>query len=316
MTTGKSQQIIGIIYVNLATIAWASNMVLGRLLKDSIGPITMSSVRFLVAGLIFAVVLRFRPAEDRKIGKDFFMLAAMAVTGVVLFSPLLYLGLRYTTAINSSMINSLAPLMTGIFAIWLLKQPLAGRQVSGALIALAGVMYLISGGSLAFWQSAQFNLGDLYVLFAATMWALYSVWGSKTMRNRSSVSATGLSIYIGLPALLVLALWELQHIPVVLNFKTVLSTIYLGVVPGAFGFYAWNAGVSRLGAGGAMVFYNTLPLYAALLSFLLLGEPAGLPHAVSGLLIIGGGVLAATAKREQPKPITQAPRDKIILEAE
>lgn len=310
------QQLIGIGYVNLATLVWASNMVLGRMLKDSIGPIAMASVRFMVAGMIFAIVLRYRPPEDRIIGKDLPVLAAMAVTGVVLFSPVLYLGLRYTTAINSSMINSLAPLMTGIFAIWLLKQPMAGRQIAGALIALAGVLFLISGGSLDFWHTAQFNIGDLYVLVAAGMWALYSVWGSKAMRSRSSISATALSIYIGLPALLVMAVWELQQTPVILSFQVIISTVYLGAIPGAFGFYVWNAGVARLGASGAMVFYNTLPLYAALLSFLFLGEPAGLQHAISGVLIIGGGLWAASAKREQTKSTPEPSDGKVILESD
>jgi drug/metabolite transporter (DMT)-like permease len=42
-----------------------------------------------------------------------------------------------------------------------------------------------------------------------------------------------------------------------------------------------------------MVFYNTLPLYGALLGFLFLGESIGLVHLVGGALIIGGGLWAA-----------------------
>jgi len=48
-----------------------------------------------------------------------------------------------------------------------------------------------------------------------------------------------------------------------------------------------------LGASGAMVFYNTLPLYGALLGALSLGEPIGQAHLVGGLLIIGGGLWAS-----------------------
>ena len=47
-----------------------------------------------------------------------------------------------------------------------------------------------------------------------------------------------------------------------------------------------------LGAGGAMVFYNTLPLYGVLLGSTLLSEPFGMAHLFSGGLILGGGLWA------------------------
>jgi drug/metabolite transporter (DMT)-like permease len=46
-----------------------------------------------------------------------------------------------------------------------------------------------------------------------------------------------------------------------------------------------------------MVFYNTLPLYGALLGFLLLGESIGVTHVVSAVLIVGGGLLAAAGRQ-------------------
>ncbi|QDR82350.1 DMT family transporter [Sporomusa termitida] len=297
MKQARINQIIGISCVNLATLLWASNIALGRLLKDSIGPITISSARFLIASLIFAVILRQQPPADRQAGKDWPLLAAMALTGIVLFSPILYWGLHYTTAVNSTIINGLAPLLTGLFATWLIKEPMSKRQIGGAILALIGVLVLISGGSLAFWQTAQFNRGDLIILIAVAVWGLYSVISSRVMRYRSSISATAFSMFIGLPVLCLLAGVELQRIPVSIDAGLLLITVYLGIVPAAIGFYAWNAGVARLGPSGAMVFYNTLPLYGALLGALFLDEAIGSPHIIGGLFIICGGIWAA---RKQP----------------
>jgi drug/metabolite transporter (DMT)-like permease len=56
------------------------------------------------------------------------------------------------------------------------------------------------------------------------------------------------------------------------------------------GFLSWNAGVRRLGASGAMVFYNSLPFYGALLGFFFLGESIGLAHFAGGALIVAGGL--------------------------
>jgi drug/metabolite transporter (DMT)-like permease len=86
--------------------------------------------------------------------------------------------------------------------------------------------------------------------------------------------------------------------------RLLLSVLYIGIAPTVVGFLAWNAGVRRLGASGAMVFYNTLPLYGALLGTLFLGESIGLAHLLGGVLIIGGGLWAARgsqapSRREQ-----------------
>jgi drug/metabolite transporter (DMT)-like permease len=54
-----------------------------------------------------------------------------------------------------------------------------------------------------------------------------------------------------------------------------------------------------------MVFYNTLPLYGALFGFLFLGETLGLAHLVGGVLILGGGLVAAIAKRPLRKQVNK-----------
>ena len=298
MLPANMNRMAGILYVNLATLAWASNMILGRLLKDSIGPVTLASSRFIVAAILFSLLLRRQPQADRRIGGDFWQLAGMAATGVVLFSPVLYLGLRYTSAVNATLINGVGPLLTGAMAAVLVGQPMSLRQAVGAVIGFAGVLFLISGGLLDFWQKASLNAGDLIVLVSVAVWGLYSILGSRVMKRRSAISTTAFSTFMGLPVLLLFSWWEMRSFPVTFDLNLLLGILYLGVVPAAGGFYAWNAGVARLGPGGAMVFYNTLPLYGAILGIALLGEPVGLPHLVGGALIVGGSLWAARRPTE------------------
>ena len=86
-------QLGGIALVNLATLTWATNMVLGRSLRDEVGPLTLAAARFLIASALFAVFLQQRPPVERQLGGDRRPLLAMACS-VVLFAPMLYLGLR------------------------------------------------------------------------------------------------------------------------------------------------------------------------------------------------------------------------------
>ncbi|MCL7454292.1 MAG: DMT family transporter [Anaerolineae bacterium] len=289
----RRAQVTGILLVNLATLSWATNMALGRYLRADIGPLTLAAGRFLIAAPIFAALLARQPAEARQPGRDRWLLLGMALSGVVAFPPLLYLGLRYTTAVNATLINGFGPLITGLLAAVLISEPMSRRQVVGAFVALAGIAVLISGSSLEFWREASVNIGDLITLGSAFLWGLYSVLGRRVMQGRTALSATALSAFFALPVLILAALWELQFLTPNLSSQLLVALLYIGIVPTVGGFLAWNAGVRRLGVSGAMVFYNTLPLYGALIGYLALGEPIGFAHLAGGGLIIGGGLWAA-----------------------
>jgi drug/metabolite transporter (DMT)-like permease len=289
----KTERLAGIGLVNLATFTWATNMVLGRWLRADIGPLTLAACRFLIASLVFAILLQRQPQEDRRLGPDRWLLLGMALTGVTLFAPTLYLGLRYTTAVNATLINGLGPLITGLLATLLIHEAMSRRQIVGAILGLAGITVLISGGSVASWQEAAINIGDLITLGAVTLWGLYSVLGRRVMRHRSALSSTAFSAFLGLPLLVIGAIWELQRLPLQPSPELILAIVYIGIAPTVIGFLSWNAGVRRLGASGAMVFYNTLALYGALLGTIFLGESLGPAHLIGGALIIGGGLWAA-----------------------
>ena len=286
-------KVLSILLVNVATFTWATNIVLGRWLRDDIGPLTISAGRYIIASLIFWMLLQRQPAEERHLGEDRWWLVGMALTGVVIFPPMLYLGLRFTTAANATLMIGLAPLTTGLLATLLIGEAMSRRQVVAAIIGLVGVIILISGGSLIFWQSARSSIGDLIVLVAMTLWGLYSVLGRQVMRRRSALSATAISGFFGLPLLLLAAYWEMQTFPPNLRPVLFLAVFYIGVAPTVVGVLSWNIGVRRMGPTGVMVFYNTLPLYGVLLGYLLLGETIGWPHLLGGALIIGGGLWAS-----------------------
>jgi drug/metabolite transporter (DMT)-like permease len=268
-------------------------MTLGRWLRDDVGPLTLAAARFLIASSILTLLLSRVPPDERRVGRDRWLLAGMALTGVVVFTPTLYLGLRYTTAVNATLINGMGPLITGVLAALLIRERMTAPQLVGAVLGLAGVVALISGGRLRFWRSLQGSVGDLIVLTAVALWALYSILGKRVMERRSALSASAFSALLGLPLLLAAAAWELAGSGLALKPRIILSLIYIGIAPGVIGLLSWNAGIRRLGASGAMVFYNTLPLYGALLGYFVLGEPLGLSHLLGGALIIGGGLWAS-----------------------
>ncbi|MCD6289147.1 MAG: DMT family transporter [Anaerolineae bacterium] len=293
----QPNKLIGMALVNVATFTWATNMALGRWLAGSIGPITLAAARFLIASLLFAILLRRRPPSERRLGEDRWLLVGMGLSGVAIFGPMLYLGLHFTTAVNATLINGLGPLVTGLLASILIQESMSRRQVAGALAGLTGVAIMITGGRISLRLLLHRNMGDLIVLGAITLWGIYSILGRRVMSHRSALSATALSTLLAVPFLLIAAAWETCCLPISWHAGLVLAIAYIGIVPAVIGFVSWNEGVRRLGPSGAMMFYNTLLLYGALLGHFFLREPTTLSHLVGGALIIGGGLWAARGRR-------------------
>ena len=294
-------RIWGVALANMATMAWATNAVLGRWLRADIGPLTLTALRFTIATAFFGLMLKGRPRNERCYGKDKWWLLGMALTGVVGFSSLFYLGLRYSTAVNGSLIQGFSPMITALLAGLIIQEPVSSREKVGAVLGLIGIVGLISGGSMTFLLRLQFNPGDLFLLASAGLWPFYSIFGRRVMRRRSPVSAIALSNFLGLPILFAAAAFELRYIPLNLGPETIAAVLHICVVPTIVGFWCWNRSVQTLGAGRAMIFYNTLPLYGVFLGALLLGEPLGMVHLVFGGLIIAGGLWGTLGGLGSPK---------------
>ena len=293
------------ILVNLATLLWASNIVLGRFLRHEIGPITLSAARFSVAGLIFIVLLRnsqknqarpgqsLNPNPPQPVRMDWLLYLGMGLVGVFGFTTLLYFALRYTTASHAALINAATPLVTAGLAAAFLKERFTKRLLAGTILSLAGVGLVIGVGSTNMADSPQALFGDLLCLFAAVLWGIYSILGRLATKTKPSMQVTAFSIWFALPLLYLAAGVEWQTAPPSLTPPVLLAAVYIGIFPSVIAFSAWNEGVRMAGPNQAMAFYNMLPVYGTLLGVALLGESLSWSTLFGGVLVIAGGMMIA-----------------------
>ncbi len=274
------------VFVNLSCLMWASNIVLGRVLRGEIGPLTLTASRYVVASLLYVAVLGRSVGKEPLVRRDWVLLAAMGLTGIFGFSALLYRGLQFTTATNGVLINGSGPLMTAVLAAILLKERLSPRHVLGALISFFGVALIVGGGSFRALLQWHVNTGDLYILMAMVLWGVYVVISPTVTRSRSALSATALSTWMAIPFLLGTAALEWHYRPPTWSWHLFLAILYIGIFPSLGAFLAWNEGVRRVGPNRAMVFYNMLPVFGAILGVVLLGESLDWQHFFGGGLII------------------------------
>ncbi len=280
------------IFVNLSCLMWASNFVLGRILREEIGPLMLTASRFVVASLFYAAILGKSAVKERLLPRDWALLTAMTLTGVVGFPVLLYRGLQLTTATDAVLINATGPLMTAVLAAILLRERLFPRHALGGLISFFGVASIVSGGSFERLRQWHVNIGDLYILVAVVLWGLYSVISRRATRSLSVFSVTAISTWMALPLFFGAAAAGWQPIPVHWSWHLLLAIVYIGIFPSGVAFLSWNEGVRRVGPNRAMVFYNMLPVYGSILGMILLGETLGAEHFIGGCLILAGSLIA------------------------
>lgn len=286
------------LWINLACLIWAGNMTVGRALREHVGPGMMVTLRGVLSLALLVVLVRLLRRDDEPpLRKDFWRLGFMAVSGVAGYQGLLYLGLRYTDAINAALMNSAGPLIAMTLAWLALGTVVRPVQWLGALLSLVGIAVILSGGRIGQLLAIELNVGDLIILGGVVMWAAYSVVGRGVMRSRSVLSVTAITSALSLLMVAPWGLWEVSTAPPQLTPAVWAGLAYMGIFVGVGALMAWNYGVKSVGPAEAMAFMNMTPLYAVLMSTALLHEPMRDHQLAGAVLVVGGSLLAALGPR-------------------
>lgn len=278
----------------LANLLWSGNWVIGRAVRDVFDPVALNFWRWLGAALVMAPFgAREAWTHAAAIRRHLGLFVLLALTGVVAFQTLVYLGLRTTTAINAVLINAAGPLFM-LLCSWLLERDRPSRrQIAGMLISFLGVLIVVSRGELQTLLALEFHRGDAWILLAMPMWGLYSVLLKRTppeLRGIAfafSIAAIGVALLVPLYAIDV---WgEPLRRP---SAAEVGAILYIAIAASVLAFIAWNRGVTVVGANAAGFTMPLLPAFGTLLAMLFLGEAFQGFHAVGFIAIVAGVVLA------------------------
>ncbi|MGB3635506.1 MAG: DMT family transporter, partial [Rubrobacteraceae bacterium] len=230
-------------------------------------------------------------------------LLVMAITGVFLFNSLVYLALTETTSINAALINGTTPILT-LFVVAVLGGgfPSAVRLL-GAGVCLAGVVWVVSRGSLETLASLSLNRGDILMLIAALCWAVYTVLGGNVTREISPLAATTVSAIMALPFLGLFGGYELLTKPVGdISAPVISGLLYIGIGASIVAFLSWNVGIKGVGAARGAIFLNLIPVITAAIAVPVLGESLVFAQLAGGLLVFAGvTIVSRSGDRKTPK---------------
>jgi drug/metabolite transporter (DMT)-like permease len=227
----------------------------------------------------------------------------LGLLGVGSYNVLLYLALQTSTAINVTLIGASMPIwMLFIGAVFYKVKPTL-LQLVGAVVSLIGVTVVLTRGEPASLLSMQVVKGDLLIMLATILWAFYS-WmisrpGKSTERQWPWAEFLMAQVLIGFMWTMLFEGAEIAtgHAFIQLNYWTGALIVFVAIGPSLIAYRCWGLGVNGAGPTVAAFFANLIPLFTALLSAAILGDPPQLFHGLAFALIVIGILVSSTAKR-------------------
>ena len=282
-------------------LLWASNAVLGRALAWQISPALLNAGRWLVTAALLAPLARTLWAAPQALTRHGRYYAVLGLLGMGAYNALQYQALHTSSALNVTLIASSMPLwMLLVGALNYRVRPRA-RELAGALLSLLGVALVVGRGDWGTLLHVRFVVGDLLMLLAVCLWSVYSwMLARPPFEQRPPWDWAGAlmaqSLY-GLGFALLFAGGEgaLGRTVFVSSPRLWAALLYVGIGPALLAYRCWGAGVAEAGPAVAGLFFNLTPVFAALMSALLLGEGPARFHVTAFALIVAG--IAVCARR-------------------
>lgn len=286
------------LFLILANLFWAGNYIFGKLVVAELSPIQITFSRWAIAVcLLFPIAHFFEKPSWKMVFGKWRILLVMGLLGAMGYNLLLYEALHYTTSLNASLVNAMNPALIAICAALFLKENVTPSRIVGLLISFIGVLIVLTNGHIELIFQNNYNVGDLIMLGAISIWTIYSLLG-RSIKSIPPISATAVSALLGLIVLLPFFLMSDMKFP--LSQSATIGILYIGIFPSVGSFIFWNSAIREIDASRSGIYMNLITVFTAIIS-VMLGNPISLSQIVGGLFVFAG-VYITTLKKMKNKP--------------
>ncbi|MFC7157302.1 DMT family transporter [Halomarina halobia] len=304
----------------LASVLFGGTFVAAKAGLGYFPPLLFVALRFDVAAVALLAYVAATSSREELLPRTVHDVIGVLATGVLaigLANALLFVGQQHVTSGVGSIIFSLNPILTPVFAAVLLAdERLSARGALGLLVGLLGVALvvqpdpanLLGGGAVGkgimFAGAVSGALGSVLIRWADT--SLSSTVRTAWALPVSALLSHGFSVAAGESAAAIA--WTPA---------AVLALGYVGILAGAVAYIAYFGLLDEVGAiRGNLVFY-VVPVVATLGGSALLGESVstlslvGFATIFAGFAVLGGDRLAAGARRVRAAVATRTASDAV-----
>jgi drug/metabolite transporter (DMT)-like permease len=286
-----------------AMLIWATSFSVVKYALREMGPLSFAAVRFGTASvmlLAWAWVSEGKPVIRRE---DWVRTVLVGLTAIGAYQVFFTVGLKYTTASNSSLMLATIPAWTAMFAAAVGQERIVAWQVVGLLLSFVGVAVTVGGSGDGFQLAWDGVRGDALTIVAATLSAVGTVLSRRLLSRYSPLRMTGVSMACGSLFLLAVSLPQMVtedwgH----LSGGTWLALAYSAVLAAGLAYVLWFKSIGEIGASRTVIYNNLIPPMAILIAFTTLGERFTPVQALGALVILLGVALTRFAQAKTIEP--------------
>lgn len=274
-------------------LIWSSAFTSARFIVTQAPPLTVSALRFLIAGVIAIGIAKIM-GQSLQLSRG--QWRAVVIFGIC--QNAIYLGLNFVAmqtveASLAAIIASSMPLLVALFGWAVLKDRIPPLGVVGLVVGFAGVALIMGArisGNVDLW-------GIALCVIAAVALAV------ATLAMRGVVGGGNLMMVVGLQMLVgsaVLTVCALLFEDMVINWNMPLAGAfaYTVLMPGITATFIWFLLVERIGGVKAATFHFLNPFFGVATAAALLGEKLGLWDVI-GVVVITVGILAVQLSKQR-----------------
>lgn len=283
-------------------LVWGSTFLGIRIAVETIPPLLMAAVRFLISGaILMAFTLRVRPRPTLR------QWGYASIVGALFFAGnhgFVSTAARHLpSGLICLIIATEVPIIAVLSSRFLPNQPLTRRSILGAVLGVTGVAGLFASQGLSPNSETLFPL--ISVFLASLSWSIGAVLSQRLDQPREALLRSGMQMLTGgvLLTLLALARGELTDFRVEqLSARSIGAFFYLIVFGSilAFSCYNWLLRQVRTDLVATHVFVN--PLVALSLGAWLGHEVIPPSYLFAGALILGSVWLITVSKKRPDSP--------------
>ncbi len=272
---------------------------LSKLLVAAFPIFLLAWLRFGIAALAMLHWVRRRDGEPALSAHDRRLLFWESFLGNFLFSICMLFGVALTSAVAAGMVMAAIPAAVALLSRLFLGESIRPRAMAAIALAVAGVVLL----ALAKDTSAQASgtatgWGYLLLLGAVLCEASYVVIGKRLTAKLTPRRISALINLWGLALVTPFGLWQAWRFDFGgVGAATWTLLVFYALAASMVTVWLWMKGLRQVPAQQAGVFTVMLPVSAALVGVLFLGEPFGALHATASALSLAGLLLATWPQR-------------------
>jgi len=258
------------LYIGLFCLLWSFAFVAGKIGVTDCPPLILLAARFSLAGILILGITALRgEAWSSLTWRDAAVFAILGVANNALYLGLGYTGLKTVSAGLGGLIVSANPVFTAVLAAAFLDEALTWRKVTGLLLGIAGVGFIVwhrmSVGSDD-WHGILFTLASLASIVAGTiLFKVLAPKGSLWVGNGVQNLSAGIVL---LPFAFTLA-----DVGDIVPSARLLGAFAFLVLGGSIlAYLLWFHLLKVCGATAASAYHFLMPPLGMLFAFLVLGE--------------------------------------------